>query len=171
MKKALIVIDPQKDYFSTGKFPLWNTEAILENIEKVIKKANKLNIPIVLVQHVVESSTPAPFFNKGSEGVEIHPRVLQAAPNAKIIVKAFADSFYKTSLEEILTEIGAEELVICGMMTQNCVTHTAISKSAEKYKVRIITDCCTTVNEIIHQIALRAISTRIELLNSDQVFV
>lgn len=27
------------------------------------------------------------------------------------------------------------EILICGILTENCVTHTAISKAAEKYKV------------------------------------
>ena len=50
------------------------------------------------------------------------------------------------------------------MMTQNCVTHTAISKAAEKYNVTILIDCCTTVSEILHKIALKrrfdAVETR-----------
>ena len=50
------------------------------------------------------------------------------------------------------------------MMTQNCVTHTAISKSAEKYNVVILPDCCTTVDEMIHKIALHALSTRVALV-------
>jgi nicotinamidase-related amidase len=62
-----------------------------------------------------------------------------------------------------------EELLICGMMTQNCVTHTAISQSAEKYKVSILTDCCTTVDRMIHSIALHALSTRVELVESATV--
>jgi nicotinamidase-related amidase len=53
------------------------------------------------------------------------------------------------------------------MMTQNCVTHTAISKSAEKYKVSILVDCCTTVSEMLHNIALHAVSTRVPLVSSD----
>jgi nicotinamidase-related amidase len=48
------------------------------------------------------------------------------------------------------------------MMTQNCVTHTAISKLAEKYSVKILSDCCTTVSQMIHLIALNGVSTRIE---------
>ena len=55
------------------------------------------------------------------------------------------------------------ELLLCGMMTQNCVTHTAISKAVEKYPVSILTDCCTTVSEILHLIALHAVSTRVTL--------
>ena len=53
------------------------------------------------------------------------------------------------------------------MMTQNYVTHTEISKSAEKYKVSILTDCCTTVTPILHAIALHAVSTRVPLVLSN----
>jgi nicotinamidase-related amidase len=54
------------------------------------------------------------------------------------------------------------------MMTQNCVTHTAISKAAEKYDVSILMDCCTTVDEMIHNIALHAVSTRVPLVTAEQ---
>ena len=55
------------------------------------------------------------------------------------------------------------------MMTQNCVTHTAISKAAEKYDVAIISDLCTTVTELLHLIALHAVSTRMKLVTSAEV--
>jgi nicotinamidase-related amidase len=73
-----------------------------------------------------------------------------------------------TNLENTLSKLGVNELLICGMMTQNCVTHTAISKSAEKYKVCILPDCCTTVDEMIHNIALHAVSPRVALANSNE---
>ena len=59
--------------------------------------------------------------------------------------------------------------LVCGMMTQNCVTHTAISKAAEKYDVTILPDCCTTVDEMIHNIALHPVSTRVKLMPSNEV--
>ena len=165
-KRALIVIDIQNDYFDGGKYPLWNTDAVLVNIEGAIAKAYAQNIPVILVQHVADSTKGiSPFFNEGSEGVKIHPRILAAAPSAPMVVKAFADSFLNTKLEEILQECAAEELLICGMMTQNCVTHTAISKSAEKYAVTILSDCCTTVDQMIHLIALNAVSTRVRVVD------
>ncbi|MCT8978470.1 cysteine hydrolase [Clostridium sp. CX1] len=168
MKKGLLVIDLQNDYFEKGKFPLWNSENTLNNIEKAIEKANANNIPVILIQHIGNSNSS--FFNEGTEGAEIHPRILKASPNAKIVTKTFADSFYNTTLEKVLSELGVEELFICGMMTQNCVTHTAISKTAEKYRVKILSDCCTTVSEPIHLFALHGISTRVELINYNQAF-
>lgn len=171
MSKALLVIDLQNDYFPEGKFPLWNTDVTLKNIEQAIKRANAIKIPVVIIQHIANSAMGiAPFFNEGTDGAEVHPRILELAPEAPIVKKEFADSFEKTSLEQTLNELGADELLVCGMMTQNCVTHTAISKSAEKYKVSILTDCCTTVNEMLHNIALHAVSTRVPLVMSEDAF-
>ena len=165
MSKALIIIDLQNDYFPDGKFPLWNTENTLSNIEKAIEIAKSKNIQIILVQHIADSSLGiAPFFNKNTKGVEIHSKILSKLPKANIVIKSYADSFYKTNLEEVLNKLECTELLLCGMMTQNCVTHTAISKFAEKYKISIIADCCTTVNEMIHKIALNAVSIRIPLI-------
>jgi len=165
-KQALIVIDIQNDYFSEVKFPLWNTDATLNTIIAAIAKARARNIPIILIQHLADTSGIAPFFIPDTSGAEIHPRIKAAAPDAVIVIKQFADSFHHTELESTLSKLGVEELLIGGMMTQNCVTHTAISKSAEKYSVTILADCCTTVSQMIHLIALNAVSTRITLVDS-----
>ena len=165
MKKALLLIDLQNDYFPGGLFPLWNTAATVASIKDAIGLAKQKGVEVVHIQHIANPSMGiAPFFNKGSKGAEIHPEVLAAAPDAPVVVKEFADSFVQTNLEQILDGRGVTELLVCGMMTQNCVTHTAISKSAEKYKCSILPDCCTTVSEMLHQIALHAVSTRVPLV-------
>ena len=56
------------------------------------------------------------------------------------------------------------------MMTQNCVTHTAISKAAEKYQASIISDCCTTVDQMIHNIALAGVANRVPLVLLEAAF-
>jgi nicotinamidase-related amidase len=167
MTKALLVIDLQNDYFPGGKFPLWNTDVVLTNIEQAIKAARTKGIAVIHIQHIANPKMGiAPFFNQGTDGVKIHPRLLAAAPDAPVVVKEYADSFFGTKLEETLSGLGVDELLICGMMTQNCVTHTAISKSAEKYKVSVLPECCTTVDEMLHNIALHALSTRVSLVPS-----
>lgn len=169
MKKALLIIDLQMDYFPGGLFPLWNTDGTLENIKAAIERANEADVDIIHIQHIANPDAGiAPFFNKGTEGAEIHPEVIAAALGGTIVVKEYADAFHETNLEEVLAARGIEELIVCGMMTQNCVTHTAISKAAEKYKVTILPDCCTSVSEPIHLIALHAVSTRVDLVPSDQ---
>lgn len=165
MTKALLVIDVQKDYFPDGAFPLWNADAVLNRIEAAMGAARESGMPVILVQHVVDPSQgPAPFFNGGTEGVEIHPRILAAAPGAPIVIKHYADSFEKTNLKSTLATLGVDELLVCGMMTQNCVTHTLLSRAADQYKVVVLEDGCTTVSEILHLLALHALSTRLPSL-------
>jgi len=164
MSRALLVIDVQNDYFIGGNFPLWNTEAVLANTLLAIEAAKEKGVPVIIIKHIADKSQGlAPFFNEGTSDVEVHPAITAAAPDAPVVVKSFADSFHQTNLEELLGNLGVTGLLVCGMMTQNCVTHTAISKAAEKYSVSILTDCCTTVSEILHLIALHAVSTRVAL--------
>ena len=80
--------------------------------------------------------------------------------------RPFADAFVATDLTATLTGLGATELLICGMMTQNCVTHTALSRAAEPYAISVLTDACTTVSEVLHHIALHALSTRVTLTDT-----
>ena len=50
--RALLVIDLQNDYFPGGKFPLWNTEATLCNVERAIMSAQAKGISVVHIQHL-----------------------------------------------------------------------------------------------------------------------
>lgn len=171
IKKGLLIIDPQNDYFPNGSFPLWNTENTLNTIKELIKKAQERKTPVILIQHIADESLGiAPFFKKGTGGSEIHPVIRSAAPDGIIVIKHFADSFHHTTLESVLADNGIEEILLCGMMTQNCVTHTALSKAAEKYTVKIIPDACTSVSEMVHLIALHAISSRISFVMASELF-
>lgn len=169
-KKALIVIDVQNDYFSDGQFPLANVDATLLNIESAIVRAQKNGIAVILIQHIANAPAgQAPFFNKDSEGVKLHARISAAAPEAPIVQKAYADSFYQTSLDSELSTLEVDQIYLCGMMTQNCVNHTALSKAAHQYDVTILADCCTTVSSILHNIALRAVATSVNVAELDAV--
>ena len=153
-RKALIVIDVQNDYFPGGKLPLWNAEETLGHIVKAISEAGKQGIDVILVQHVADQSKGAPFFIAGTTGVDIHPEILKAAPDAPVIIKHRADAFNGTDLNAVLDKSGIEEILICGMQTQNCVGLSAISKNAARYKTAILSDCCTAETKTVHAIAL-----------------
>lgn len=168
MKRALIVIDVQNDYFADGAFPLWNADAVLDRTVAAIGRARAAGIPVILVQHI--AAGPSPLFVKDSHGAELHPRIRAAAPDAPVVVKSHADSFLGTTLEATLAQLGIEEILLCGMMTQNCVTHTALSRTADKYAVKLLGDCCTTVSEILHKFALSAIAPRTPVVSWETAF-
>ena len=152
---------------AVDRLPHWARGRLPARIEGAIAAARAAGIPVIHVQHVVDPSAgPAPFFALGTPGADIHPRILAAAPDGPVVVKAKADSFIGTNLEDVLSSLGVTELLVCGMMTHNCVAYTAMSKAAEKYKVCILPDCCTTVSEIVHLLALDAVSARVPLVPS-----
>ncbi|WP_028112940.1 cysteine hydrolase family protein [Ferrimonas kyonanensis] len=166
---ALIVIDLQNDYFAGGAYPQWQAQPVTERILGVIEQARQRQMPVFLVQHLADvSAGKAPFFNPGSQGAQIHPSVLQAAAGAEVVVKGFADCFEGTNLDALLQRAGVDRILLCGMMTHNCVTYTALSKAAERYQPVVLADCTSSVDEMIHQIALHALSSRVPVLSAEQ---
>ena len=160
--QALLVIDIQNDYFEGGAFPLWNAEPTLAATENAIAQARAKGLPVVFVQHIANAASP--FFKPETEGVNLHERVRAAIGDSPIVVKQHADAFEGTTLHQTLQGLGADELIVCGMMTQNCVTHTAVSRRADEYrKVTVLTDASTTVSQMLHLIAVAGLTPRVTL--------
>ncbi len=66
---------------------------------------------MIHIQHIADSSVGiAPFFNEGTDGAEIHPRIVEAAPDSPSVAKSFADGFEKTDLAEVLAALDIDEL-------------------------------------------------------------
>lgn len=167
--KALIIIDVQNDYFPGGVVPLWNANGALQNILKAVKKARQVNMPIILVQHVAPKDSGSDLFVEGSYGVEIHPELLKAVPEAIVVTKTRADSFRNTKLNEVVAKLGATELLLCGMQTFNCVGLSAISEFAKQYKVSVLADCCTAEAQHVHLFAVAGFGDIVPMLQSDKV--
>lgn len=155
--KALLIIDVQNDYFSTGAFPQHQTEELAVKISNYAKNAEKNGHLIIIVQHLLPEN--APMFARGSKGAEVH-QTLTHFKNAIWVEKVHADAFLNTNLLTILENNQINKMEICGIMTQNCVTHTALSPFAQNYQIKVLSELCTAPTELIHQIALNALKDR-----------
>ena len=69
MKKALLIIDVQNDYFPNGKCPLYKPEAALNTIKDLLENFRKQNLPVIYIRH---ESLQGTFFNPNTDGVQIH---------------------------------------------------------------------------------------------------
>ncbi|OQP87498.1 isochorismatase [Rhizobium rhizosphaerae] len=156
MARALIVIDIQNSYFPGGELPLWQAEATEAAIVAAIAKARAAGDRVILVRH--EAPAGAGLFAAGSLGAALRPAILEAAGAAPQVVKHEADAFQHTDLNTQLA--GIDSLILCGMMTQNCVVFTALSRAADAYDITVAGDLCTAPSEIVHQIALRALGAK-----------
>lgn len=166
MIRALIVIDVQNEYFDGGKLPLFEAAETEARIIDAIGRAKAAGDRVILIRH--ESPNPDGIFAAGSSGTAIRAGILVAAGDAPVVTKHFADAFQDTDLATHLD--GAGELLICGMMTQNCVVFTAMSELAGARQIRVIGDLCAAPLQVVHLIALSALGSKLPVVTADQVW-
>jgi nicotinamidase-related amidase len=166
MTRALLVIDIQNDYFSGGALPLWQAEETEARIVAAISRARAAGERILLVRHISHAATG--LFAAGGDGTGIRAAVLAAAGDAPVVTKHVADAFQDTGLTNHLE--GVDELRVCGMMTQNCVVFTALSRAADGYKICVVGDLCTAPTEAVHRIALNALGSKTKVTTAAELW-
>jgi nicotinamidase-related amidase len=72
----------------------------------------------------------------------------------RIVVKPRYSAFRATPLELILGELEATRLLLAGTATEMCVAQTAIDAREAGYKVSVIADACSSVDEGNERLAL-----------------
>lgn len=166
MTRALIVIDIQNEYFPGGNLPLFEAAETEARIIAAIGRAREAGDRIILVRH--ELPPTEGLFAAGSSGAAIRDGVLAEAGDAPVVTKHFADAFQETDIASHLD--GVDQLLICGMMTQNCVAFTALSELHRISDVTVIGDLCAAPLEVVHVIALSAIGSKRRLVDADAIW-
>jgi nicotinamidase-related amidase len=140
VKRSLIVVDIQNDYFPGGAWPLVEPEAAARHARLLLGAFRASGESIVHMQHVWDAPD-APFMRPDTDGVEIHELV---APDKDEIVlkKAHPNSFRETDLEALLRKRGVDSLVVCGMMTSMCVDATVRAAADLGFATSVAHDAC-----------------------------
>ena len=161
MKKALVVIDIQNEYFPGGGFVLEGAEEACRGAIEAIEHAKRERWLVVSVQHINVPDAPA--FKPDTEGVKTHASIAAALGDVPVVVKRQADSFFETDLEKIVRDAGITDLYLTGMMTQHCVTHTALSSQARDMRVHIIAKGCAAPAKSLSDLALQGLRARCQI--------
>lgn len=145
MKKALIIIDIQNDYFDNGRMPLVGSEEACTNAKRLLDKFREEGLTVIFIQHLA-TRPDASFFLPNTEGAKIHKKI-SPLKNEKIIIKNYPNSFRETDLMEYLKEKQVTDLVVCGMMTHMCVDATTRAAKDFGFNISVIGDACATKNQ------------------------
>ena len=138
VKRALIVIDVQNEYFTGNlKIEYPNVNDSIRNINRAMDAAKAAGIPVVVVQHVAPET--APIFARGSEGYALHPSVAERGHD-HWVEKTMASALTGTDLGDWLRSQGVNTLSIVGYMTHNCNDSTARQATHEGWKVELLHD-------------------------------
>jgi len=143
MKRALLVIDVQNEYF-TGKLPVTYPAGSLEKICAAMDAASAKGIPVVIVRHTVTAPDRS-VFQKGSHEWALHPLV-ERRPYDLLVEKTLPGSFTGTDLEAWLREREIDTVVISGYMTQMCCDTTARQAFHLGFGVEFLSDATGTLS-------------------------
>ena len=141
MKKALIVIDLQNDYFCGGNMELQNIDEALQKTNELVDFARKQNYKIYFVQHF-STREGATFFVPNTKGVELNDKL--DIKNEIIMGKNYPNSFRDTILKNELENENIDNLIICGAMTHMCIDTTVRAGFDLGYKITLADDACAT---------------------------
>jgi nicotinamidase-related amidase len=137
MKRALLVIDVQNEYF-LGKLPVTHPPGSLENILAAMDAAQAMGVPVVVIQHTAIQEG-SPVFVKGSMGWGLHLEVF-TRPRALYFEKHLPGSFTNTNLEAWLFAQGLDTVTICGYMANMCCDTTARQAMHLGFNVEFLAD-------------------------------
>ncbi len=141
MDTALLVVDVQNIMFSVENFPLFNGETVIDNIAKIINQSRATNIPVIYMQHTLQSG----IFAEGSESWKIHSKITPLSSET-VIKKSKCDSFYNTTLQNELNHHNIKNLIIVGMQSEFCIDTICRRAFSLGYNTILVKDAHSTID-------------------------
>ena len=114
---VLLVVDTQK-LITNEK--LYNFNAFVSNVEKIISEARKNDIEVIYIRH---DDGPGSELTKGTDGFEVYEK-FQPINDEKIFDKKVNSAFKGTGLLEYLMDKDEKDIIIVGIQTDLCVDAT-----------------------------------------------
>jgi ureidoacrylate peracid hydrolase len=179
MTRALLVVDmqngfchPEGSFARIGMGLEGATEAV-RNAAVAVEQARRARIPVVFTRHLyrpgradegraLKQNSPAlagvDGLKAGTWDADVVDE-LGCGMGDLVVDKVRFDAFQWTSLEPLLRGLGADELVVCGVVTNICVETTVRSAFMRDFPVTLLADCCAAATRRLHELSLEVLSS------------
>lgn len=163
MKKALLVIDLQNDYFKNGSMELKGIDEVLKQSNKLIVFAREKKYKIYFIQHVARNKN-AGFFVPNTNGVKLHKNL--DIQDDMIIKKNYPNTFRDTKLIKELKKENINDLIICGAMTHMCIDTSVRAAFDLGYKIELVNDACASKDLVFEEKVIKAADVNLSFLSA-----
>jgi nicotinamidase-related amidase len=147
MTRALLVIDVQESF---RQRPLWqaiSNPGVATDVARLVDGARAHGDLVIWVLHSEPGSGTT--FDPASGHVRyLDP--LKPEPGEPELTKTSHNAFTTTNLQQLLTQHGITEVIVCGIRTEQCAETTTRIASDLGYQVTFITEA-TATNPIAHR--------------------
>ena len=140
--RALLVIDIQESFRQVGTWEQTLHPDIAERADRLVSLARAAGDLVVWVLHTEPGSGGA--FDPASGHVRYLDGLSGPKPGDVEVSKTSHNAFTTTNLQQVLTEHGVTELVVCGIRAEQCVETTARLGSDLGYRVTYVADAVST---------------------------
>jgi nicotinamidase-related amidase len=147
MTRALLVIDVQESFRRSPLWPAISNPGIASDVARLVDGARANGDLVVWVLHSEPGSGTA--FDPANGHVR-YMAPLAPEHGEPQLTKTSHNAFTTTNLQQLLTQEGITELLICGIRTEQCAETTARIASDLGYQVTFVTEA-TATNPIAHR--------------------
>jgi nicotinamidase-related amidase len=147
MTRALLIIDVQESFRQGPMWPAISNPGIASDVARLVDGARANGDLVVWVLHSEPGSGTA--FDPASGHVRyIGPLKPQAGEPQ--LTKTSHNAFTTTNLQQLLTQQGITEVIVCGIRTEQCCETTARVAFDLGYQVTFVTEA-TATSPIAHR--------------------
>jgi gluconolactonase len=178
---AMIIQDLQNDVISEGGafagdggYDHAKSQNVVENVARLAAAARSVGVPVIHVHYVVDPGAPGTKLNAGlyravkeSDALVRGTWGAAAAPGVEpqegdlVVEKMRTSAFYNTRLMTLLQGFGTEAVIVTGAWTHMSIEHTARYGADAGYRMIVISDACSSINDEWHNAGLNYALTAI----------
>ena len=184
-RTAVLAIDMQVDFASRegalgDAVDLSSVPAALKAAVKLVTAARRAGVAVVFVGLATDIRTDSAVWRermrrmggdaesdsglcragtKGATFVGPTPEAGEA-----VVFKTRYSGFYDTNLDQVLRELHADTLVVCGLTTECCVDCTVRDGFHLDYHLFVATDACAAYEATLHEGALKSLEANCAIL-------
>ena len=147
MTRVLLVIDVQESFRQGPLWPAISNPAIAADVARLVDGVRAKGDLVVWVLHTEPGSGTA--FDPASGDVR-YLEPLSPRAGEPQLTKTSHNAFTTTNLQQLLTERGITEVIVCGIRTEQCCETTARVASDLGYRVTFVTEA-TATSPIAHR--------------------
>jgi maleamate amidohydrolase len=147
---AVLIVDFQKAFVEHEKCGP-SAAVALSNTAVLLDAARAAGVPVIYLVMILDSlddrmlaqrvrSSLTERCERGNPWTEVASAV-PVQPGDHVVEKTTATGFYKTRLDELLTELGIDETIVVGTSTSGCVRATVMDAAYRSYHVSVVEEC------------------------------
>ncbi len=159
-KRALIVVDIQRDFCPGGALAVAEADKIIPAVNGLVKAFKDAGLPIFFTRdwhpkdHISFRANGGPWpphCIQNTPGASFHPS-LEIPADAQVIDKGMLraedaySGFQGTDLARRLRDLEVDGIYVVGLATDYCVKNTVLDGSAQGFETFVVTDCVKGVD-------------------------